>query len=404
MFPLLFSKSYPTLPLKEEKASRSLLNVIGNHYSPFAKDLSVESVENFKNRPKVTELGSILKDITPNIKRKGRKTRPCSPTSQILKYKNLLLKESDRFNYYATTIMTQEHDICELFGVTTELNEKQKACFEYAINASILNYLLKDQKECERLILQPFIPYTLNTIRCPVPWSIKETFTVINNCGLLKRENQEFYVILSSYSFVYLTKTDSISKLVYQLKTILTTFKIACKFIIGKCSTLQKLILTDAVKSFIVSLSKEYCYALSNYKFNINLSWDKEIVFDFSIKDIEMEIKDIISEIKYLIEDMPVDKSLDVSESLITIEKQTQIAIQVFRVGCEQTTSYLEPYQTLLGVQFNKENSSIEKFGLQLLESKRTVRSLYPRQLSHDNMNYNYGIVVDKWISLLDKS
>ena len=197
-------------PFKEEKFHRSVSDTIANNYSPAAIDLAAKfmphSRDEVRLRPK-TGVKRSIKDID---------SRPLSPEtrkqnlySKIEKPRVLPALILDPFDLESTNIAKQlgperrywyyieksipisaiapmeissinaiEANVSKAFINSEKLQKTRKEVlseiqqsYDIALRKSIVDYILIDPKERERLSIPVFdIPYTPRVVRAPVPW------------------------------------------------------------------------------------------------------------------------------------------------------------------------------------------------------------------------------------------
>ncbi|XP_029995048.1 dynein heavy chain 3, axonemal-like [Sphaeramia orbicularis] len=220
------------VPFKEQRYHRTPSERIGNNYSPHVQDLKLSSLKQRKHnvrrssvRPEVVSSTSPGRGQTVKAKRDSTFSprleefsppisRPISPQEQMdIMDREEKLKASnpkptkadiDRYYHYITegvpsSVLTplppqQMMNIQRLLPDTGDSNEKiqimkanlekeVKRDYEFSLKMSIVDYILMDPSERERLsIVSIPKPFARRVIRAPVPWadSYREVHTWLN--------------------------------------------------------------------------------------------------------------------------------------------------------------------------------------------------------------------------------
>ncbi|XP_065826535.1 dynein axonemal heavy chain 3-like isoform X2 [Oscarella lobularis] len=204
-------------PYKEERHHRSPSESIANNYAPLVSDLKLRDLRTGR-RPRVLKGGQRLRALsTPpislsrgydlhHLKRKNKipsPSRPLTPMQQfdIIKGQEAWIMENngepgdkdlERYHYYITrgvppdalAPVPEEHmerakeRIPELLrenpdfaGLLFDLTEEIKKDYRFSIRKAIVDYILSDKAELERLHIKA-VPVTLpqRVARAPVPW------------------------------------------------------------------------------------------------------------------------------------------------------------------------------------------------------------------------------------------
>lgn len=203
-------------PYKEEKYCRTPSESIGNNYTPAAKDLKIKDLQKRKamttskavgdhslKRPKMMSPSSADYLEDEESERSASRSRPMTPVEQI----NIMLAieeeevratgepsptDMERYTYYILRGIKKEmiapQPAEDMVAMTTlipkallgnpalapsvhELKDEVLADYELSIRKAIIDYILKDSEEKERLHIK-WTPrsYPQRIIRAPVPW------------------------------------------------------------------------------------------------------------------------------------------------------------------------------------------------------------------------------------------
>lgn len=208
--PPLLKKSSSTLssPFKEAKFNRSISDSIGNSYSSFAKDISLKHMQP-RSRIQVSGMQSLpIISISPPMSPLSRKnipkgvnleknsfkldvslldpieieskiiSRQITPDQRYWYYIECEIPELELYKIDAATLTRIKALVCVspcvdyLPSSYEKLVAEIKACHIKAIKKAIIDYILIDNLEQERLYIPSISQdYIYSVCRAPVPWS-----------------------------------------------------------------------------------------------------------------------------------------------------------------------------------------------------------------------------------------
>ncbi|XP_028284148.1 dynein heavy chain 3, axonemal [Parambassis ranga] len=233
LYPPILQASSWTLatPYKELRHHRTPTEIVGNNYRPLAKDLKVSQLQRRQHtlhqsvaKPaRLSPLTSRRRQTVTSRKRAASslasdsskakpdpeeppapRSRPMSPTEQldimIKQEKNIAAtqmkpscKDLERYTHYITTIpdpvvasqpsqqMTNikhllfpesECSSKQLQSLRADLEEEVKREYYFGLKKGIVDYILMDPSECQRLSINSIPkPFPRRVIRAPVPWA-----------------------------------------------------------------------------------------------------------------------------------------------------------------------------------------------------------------------------------------
>ncbi|KAM4725109.1 LOW QUALITY PROTEIN: dynein axonemal heavy chain 3-like [Anableps anableps] len=246
------------VPFKEQRHHRTPSESIGNNFSPRAQDLKMNNLHHRQcplRESSAKAAGPYEKppcySSTPSqTKHKRRKLEipispPISPTEQlgIMHRQEEMIRATqseptetdvERYTYYINTGLPfhmlapythqwmvniksllppePEEGMKHLRALWNELEEEVKENYYFSLRKSIVDYILMDPSECQRLSISSIPkPFPTRVIRAPIPWALscqevsmwqsKHLFTVFPIMGLLQQVWMERY---SSLRFVKL--------------------------------------------------------------------------------------------------------------------------------------------------------------------------------------------------------
>ena len=417
MFPVLFVKNSRSKPFKEQAFSRSSVDFIGNNYSPQAKDLNLYTAYHLPYEMEIFEIHDILQDIPSFKKRSFQASRPQSPLSRKIFQSWPDAIVNDRYQYYITEIIKEE-DICDLASILTgSYSEGNHASFKSAMKRSVLNYILIDRKEIQRLQIMPNHPVFPFTLRSPVPWCVRATVVKLGSIMPLYF-NQTIHSFQNSLNISstapLLEFNASLPLLFAKLKIFILEWKRAT------VSSMQILILDPKYDQIIDQILKNSLYVmldnLSRYiseatnhcKF-ITSCIERNTVFQSSYAQQGLlDLKDFETEIQNLMEDVKYKKviDMDISNILFAIRTSFFSLFEKLQIASTQCHELLFPYSMCVSGILSKislRNNDFVELGLEILQEKKMIRQIPTFKIQHENVIIDYKNILDEWLIDLSK-
>ena len=413
MFPAVFVKDSRSKPFKEQSHSRTTIDSTGNNYSPFAKDLKISVNYSLPFRKNNLQIEDILKD-PPSLKfKKQTESRPQSPLAQKTK-QNWQVKCNDRYVYYITDIVKDE-EVCDFNDISkVSLTNADALRFKMALKCAVMDYILKDHKEIERLQLAPCNPLFPVTIRAPVPWSVKSSVEYLN------RQNPLFFELLKLQnafselnSLVRIKVFDgNLGKLFTHLKLALVEWKLGVRQILESTTALTQhydmlidIMLKDSMQFYLGKLSNEIIRILmeSEFSFICTVNQLRHFQADFTDNIGKAQLFEFLLEIDNLIDDVQFKRKIEITERE-NVDLMKKSFLELFRrieaasVICHDI---LHPYSTLvedLFLKIDDGNTKFEILGLEILDVKYELRQIFPLEIVSGNIKVCFKNIIDEWL------
>ncbi|KAJ3188443.1 Dynein heavy chain 3, axonemal [Gaertneriomyces sp. JEL0708] len=174
-------------PFKEERFARSVSDSIGNNYSPKAADLSIKNISPKRSGDQVdypdrhmafTEERPTKPVLDPYDRDADNIDKQLNAQTRYWYYVNKVIPDNAIAPMEPATIAAAEQHLpTHLVRVEslqprrTEVLEEIHQEYKIALKRAVLDYILLDPTEQQRLAIEPFLnPYVPHIARAPVPW------------------------------------------------------------------------------------------------------------------------------------------------------------------------------------------------------------------------------------------
>eukprot|EP00834_Sanchytrium_tribonematis_P001433 NODE_35_length_36362_cov_0.944434.p9 type:complete len:403 gc:universal NODE_35_length_36362_cov_0.944434:31337-32545(+) len=402
MFPRIFVENSHGLPYKELKSNRKVSDSIGNNYSPFAKDLNLEILA-LNNTASISK--KILVDMGELLKEKKSKLVTSRPQSPLSRKRAIHISKAidDRFIYYVENLF-DEDCICN-FETFQQLNIPPERYDDFSSSQkwAILNYLLLEFKECERLVMTSYPPSFPQSFKTHAPWSsklIREQFKLPffyntelfrNYFDITTRELQPFEE--KNFS-LYIEKY--INLLSSEKFLLETTFK--------KISDLrlQKLIKFSALNQFLLSLSQSI-QIKNHFEIEVvNLESDLQLSHDST--NLRKDVEAFLNALNNFLEDMNMEAVPELEHHLKIINLILDGMELEFKDLKQQIIENLRNVTNLVeSCTSFKETENLLNYGERQLDCKKKLRQIYPQSIKSQNFVIYFHKYVASQISRVEK-